>query len=781
MNKNSVVMSVLMILVVIPLALSAHTTMFGFQMYVTNSTGSPVESGNITLNVSGTNSCDGALYTKVYTDNLTTEGILDVMIGEDPTISMDYNSDYYICIFIENVTSDWEQVGDPFVFRGGQGQIGLEDVSFTPGDNESWNESYADTLYANIQWGYNMTTAAYNLWNDIWSSTFNQTYADWNKTYADTLYSPIGSANNPFDQSLNTTDKVVFTNLNVTGVSWFDGALMPITTLLHDIGSGSNRWRVGYFQNISADYADFLYDVSIGGDLNVENVNATSMNVTNITIKNMWIVNTIASGNITADYFFGNGSQLTDLPSGNPFDQSLNTTDNVTHDYVNVTNELIVGIDSGFPIKIEGGRISLDAGTVPWDDVYISSASNILSFFARADVNKDKYVQLVASPTTGYLFTMGNSVNIKQVASETQDVALGKDSIPWGIVYSKNLSNGTTTVDMDTVLKYSYNMSDGNDLDGNASSICAGDTTYLSGEGNCNDLDSIYALLGYNPFDQSLNTTDTVTFAGVNMSENTGLATVQNVETDISSAVIIGGKPWIDWDYKISSGTYVDDGSAFVYRFLDTAAGNVVNSIPWRGIFSNIRDTGLWITVNSTRNVNIYGGYVEAQSYDDDKTVWGFFTEAKGNGTTRGYQGSGQTTATNGDEAVGVYGYSSAPTGGTSPSIAFQASPLCTNNWSKTFSLDGTAGSAILRNGNLYVTSLGTVEELVNGNINSEIVNFDHSNAGGMGHAYIQNNMSVGGSLAIGNSSNPQNITMFSPDGTAWTCGVADDGSWGCS
>lgn len=39
-------------------------------------------------------------------------------------------------------------------------------------------------------------------------------------------------------------------------------------------------------------------------------------------------------------------------------------------------------------------------------------------------------------------------------------------------------------------------LTDTDTVDGNASSICAGDTTYLSGEGNCNDLSSVYWPFG---------------------------------------------------------------------------------------------------------------------------------------------------------------------------------------------------------------------------------------------------------------------------------------------
>jgi len=60
------------------------------------------------------------------------------------------------------------------------------------GDNSSWNESHARTIfydaesdltgllddnYAGIEWDYNQTLATYNAWNSVWLSTYNSTYA----------------------------------------------------------------------------------------------------------------------------------------------------------------------------------------------------------------------------------------------------------------------------------------------------------------------------------------------------------------------------------------------------------------------------------------------------------------------------------------------------------------------------------------------------------------------------------------------------------------------------
>jgi len=77
-------------------------------------------------------------------------------------------------------------------------------------DNSSWNQTFADGLYSGIEWDYNQTTPAITWANDTiqdnnasWSSTYNSTYEStynatydskvtdnesWNQTLADSLY-----------------------------------------------------------------------------------------------------------------------------------------------------------------------------------------------------------------------------------------------------------------------------------------------------------------------------------------------------------------------------------------------------------------------------------------------------------------------------------------------------------------------------------------------------------------------------------------------------------------
>ena len=161
------------------------------------------------------------------------------------------------------------------------------------GDNSSWNESLAHTLfdstfnatYASYTTNVsrNWTLDAYNAWNTVWSSTYNATYAGYftfnatslltNLTATDcgagTLVIGINSngsvlcasdansgGSNFFNQQLNTTSnttfynitatndltaKNIYTNQNITTTSWFHG-LFDWVTGLFGVGSTNSKY-----------------------------------------------------------------------------------------------------------------------------------------------------------------------------------------------------------------------------------------------------------------------------------------------------------------------------------------------------------------------------------------------------------------------------------------------------------------------------------------------------------------------------------------------------------
>ena len=88
---------------------------------------------------------------------------------------------------------------------------------------------------------------------------------------------------------------------------------------------------------------------------------------------------------------------------------------------------------------------------------------------------------------------------------------------------------------------------------------------------------------------------------------------------------------------------------------------------------------------------------------------------------------------------------------------------------------------------NGLVLGTGTRDDpIVFGNNNLERMRVDAGGNVGIGTSTPQNTLNVLGdgnftsNLIIGTPAVPQNITMYSPDGTAFSCGVNNAGEWGC-
>lgn len=65
----------------------------------------------------------------------------------------------------------------------------------------------------------------------------------------------------------NIGDLNITGNLSVYGTSFFNGSLIPMTTLSFDIGSGPNRWNVIYGSNLSIENVDISEDLTLTGTL----------------------------------------------------------------------------------------------------------------------------------------------------------------------------------------------------------------------------------------------------------------------------------------------------------------------------------------------------------------------------------------------------------------------------------------------------------------------------------------------------------------------------------
>jgi hypothetical protein len=83
-----------------------------------------LSSGNLGVKVSDQNSCTQGL---VFDHNFTgaiSSSLFNLVLGTQYDLNLNYNQDYYMCLYVNG-----ELVGSPSIFRGGQGQIDIEDVN----------------------------------------------------------------------------------------------------------------------------------------------------------------------------------------------------------------------------------------------------------------------------------------------------------------------------------------------------------------------------------------------------------------------------------------------------------------------------------------------------------------------------------------------------------------------------------------------------------------------------------------------------------------------------
>jgi len=183
----------------------------------------------------------------------------------------------------------------------------------TEGGNASWNESYADTLYSGIQWGYNQSLATFNMWNSSWDNRglinsqdiyFNESISAWvlyvngtMKNYVDGKIAGVSGDNSSWNESMANDLYVNIDGDTMTGNLGFDASASPkfITNgSANFIGIANlGQGLVGIFQNMllanknftlenSSDDSVFNIqqtgDVYIGGNLNIiKNITSTGI------------------------------------------------------------------------------------------------------------------------------------------------------------------------------------------------------------------------------------------------------------------------------------------------------------------------------------------------------------------------------------------------------------------------------------------------------------------------------------------------------------------------
>jgi len=107
-------------------ASATQATLLSVHGFVKDSSGNALPAGSITIDVCTDSGGTNCLLTGGETfNNAVNQGAFDVLVGSTKTLSLNFNQDYYM-----KVTVNATQMG-LFKFRGGQGQIGPDDIDTT--------------------------------------------------------------------------------------------------------------------------------------------------------------------------------------------------------------------------------------------------------------------------------------------------------------------------------------------------------------------------------------------------------------------------------------------------------------------------------------------------------------------------------------------------------------------------------------------------------------------------------------------------------------------------
>lgn len=324
-----------------------------------NSTGA---SGNVSLtNVAFTNQSNN------FTDNQTTNGwwnglfnwttLTNWLSFDGTTLSfnetkLNFTGDQrYVNIDGDNMTGNLNVSGNITAeyYLGDGSQL----TNLPAGGNLSWNQSLADTLYANITWAYNQTTPAINYSNNNFlRNDGDNATGEYN---FDGHWTDGGITINNGELFVNTLYAYNFSSLVVSNINT-NGSLIPSFGNTFDIGNDSKRWRNIY---VGADIfitgvggvKQWLYNQTIPSlaytDQQINLINTTeNIEALNFT-QGPHTVDTNAETECSGpNVLLGNGTCIPAII--NPFNQSLNTSDNVTFNNVNVTSTLRVGVGDIF-------------------------------------------------------------------------------------------------------------------------------------------------------------------------------------------------------------------------------------------------------------------------------------------------------------------------------------------------------------------------------------------------------------------------------------------------
>jgi len=231
--------------------------------------------------------------------------------------------------------------------------------------------------------------------------------------------------------------------------------------------------------------------------------NTKALGSSDLRFSDVFAVDGNFSGDVSANAFSGDGSALTNLPASNPFNQSCNTTDDVTFDALTVTS--VVGDGSGLTNLPSSNPFNQSCNTT--DDVTFDALT----------------VTSVAGNGSG-LTNLPNPFN--QSCNTTDDVTFDALTVTSVVGDGSGLTNLPSSNPFNQTLNTTSNPT-----------FAALTVTSVTGDGS-----GLTGVPASNFFNQSLNTTDDPTFDALTVTSVSGSVTtaaitsVGNIVTTVPSS-----------------------------------------------------------------------------------------------------------------------------------------------------------------------------------------------------------------------------------------------------
>ncbi|QQR92918.1 MAG: hypothetical protein IPJ89_01580 [Candidatus Iainarchaeum archaeon] len=98
-------------------------TKMSLQGRVTDFNDAEIDDANLGVKISDANSCSSQVFFDYNYFGAIQDGSFNVLLGQNEVLPLNYNKDYYMCLYVNG-----EQLSGPQVFRGGQGEVHSEQL-----------------------------------------------------------------------------------------------------------------------------------------------------------------------------------------------------------------------------------------------------------------------------------------------------------------------------------------------------------------------------------------------------------------------------------------------------------------------------------------------------------------------------------------------------------------------------------------------------------------------------------------------------------------------------